>query len=78
MFVAATVNVYAVPLVKPLTVTGEDEPVPVMPPGDEVTVYPVIAPPPVLAGAVKVTDTVPLPAVVAVPMVGASGIFNPL
>jgi hypothetical protein len=78
MFVAATVNVYAVPLVKPLTVTGEDEPVPVMPPGDEVTVYPVMAPPPVLAGAVKVTDTAPLPAAVAVPIVGASGIFNPL
>jgi hypothetical protein len=51
--------------------------VPVIPPGDEITVYPVIAPPPTLEGAVKVTDAVVFPAV-AVPMVGASGTFNPL
>jgi hypothetical protein len=37
-FVAITVNVYAVPLLKPLTVTGEDEPVPVIPLGLDVTV----------------------------------------
>jgi hypothetical protein len=41
-FVAVTVNVYAVPVVKPETVIGEDVPVPVRPPGLEVTVYPVI------------------------------------
>jgi hypothetical protein len=41
-FVAVTVNVYAVPVVKPETVIGEDVPVPVRPPGLEVTVNPVI------------------------------------
>jgi hypothetical protein len=33
-----TVKVYDVPLVKPVTVIGEDEPVPVSSPGLEVTV----------------------------------------
>jgi hypothetical protein len=37
-FVAVTVNVYAVPFVKPVTVIGEDAPVAVIPPGLEVTV----------------------------------------
>lgn len=37
-FVAVTVNVYEVPIVKPLTVIGEDAPEPVRPPGLEVTV----------------------------------------
>jgi hypothetical protein len=69
--------VYAVPFVRPLTVIGEDVPVPVNPPGDEITVYPVIAPPPTLEGAVKVTDAEASPPV-AVPIVGASGTFNPL
>jgi hypothetical protein len=36
--VAFTVNVYAVPLVRPVTVIGEDDPVAVKPPGDEVAV----------------------------------------
>jgi hypothetical protein len=36
--VAVTVNVYAVPLLNPLTVIGELEPVPVAPPGEAVTV----------------------------------------
>jgi hypothetical protein len=36
--VATTVKVYAVPLVRPVTVIGEDVPVAVMPPGEEVTV----------------------------------------
>ena len=47
-FVAVTVKVYAVSLVKPETVIGEDEDVPVIPPGDEVAVYDDIALPPVL------------------------------
>jgi len=51
--------------------------VPVMLPGEDMTVYPVIAPPPTLEGAVKVTDAEALPPV-AVPIVGASGTFNPL
>ena len=42
------------------------------PAGFEVTVYPVIALPPVMAGAVKLTLVVALPAV-AEPMVGAPG-----
>ena len=37
-FVAVTVNVYAVPLVRPVTVIGEAPPVPMNPPGLEVTV----------------------------------------
>ena len=36
--VATTVKVYAVPLVRPVTVIGEEVPVAVMPPGEEVTV----------------------------------------
>ena len=73
-FVAVTVNVYAVPLVKPDTVMGEDAPVPVKPPGLEVTVYPVIvAGSPKFVGAVKVIDAVVVPVAVAVPMVGAPG-----
>ena len=59
LFVAVTVNVYAVPPDKPETVTGLEPAVPVCPP-DEVTVYKVIADPPLLAGAVKATLTAPL------------------
>ncbi len=36
--VATTVNVYAVPLVKPVTTRGELVPVEVKPPGEDVTV----------------------------------------
>ena len=75
--VANTLNVYAVPLDKPLTVMGEDAPVPIIPLGVETTEYPVIAPPPTSAGAVKVTDAEATPAV-AVPIVGASGTFRAL
>jgi hypothetical protein len=64
-----TVNVYAVPLLNPLTVIGLDAPVPVNPPGLDVTVYPVIALPPV-ALVVNVTLALAFPAV-AVPIVGA-------
>jgi hypothetical protein len=70
---ALTVNVYAVPVVSPDTVTGEAELVPVIEPGDDVAVY-VTVPAPRLVGGVKVMDTdVPL-ATVAVPIVGAPGI----
>jgi hypothetical protein len=37
-FVAVTVKVYSMPFVSPVTVIGEDAPVPVRLPGDEVTV----------------------------------------
>jgi hypothetical protein len=59
-------------LVKPVTVTGEFAPVPVRPPGLEVTVYKVIAAPPVNAGAVKLTVAWVSPAV-ALAAVGAPG-----
>jgi hypothetical protein len=70
--VAVTVKVYAVPLDKPVTTTGEDAPVPVNPPGDEVTVYVVIALDPTFVGSVKATDAWASPAV-AVPIIGALG-----
>jgi hypothetical protein len=59
-----------VPEAVSVTTIGLDAPV-LVNPEEEVTVYPVIAEPPV-APAVKVTDEVPLPAV-AVPIVGACG-----
>src|SRR5688572_9238134 len=72
--VAVTVKVYAVPLVRPVTVIDVHGAVqvPVRPPGDEVAVYAVIAAPPLEAGAVKATVACALPPV-AVPMVGAPG-----
>ena len=71
-FVATTVNVYAVPLVNPDTVMGDDAPVPVKPLGLAVTVYPVMALDPVLEGAVNATDAEVFPAV-AVGLVGGLG-----
>jgi len=71
--VAVTVNVYDVELLRPLTVTGEDAPVPVIDPGLEVAVYPVIADPPLSDGAVKATLADVAVATVAVPIVGAPG-----
>jgi hypothetical protein len=64
--------VYVVPFVSPVTVIGDDPPVPVNPPGLEVTVYEVIDEPPLLPGAEKMIVASPLPRV-AVPIVGASG-----
>jgi hypothetical protein len=55
LLVAVTVNVYAVPFVRPVTVRGDDAPLAVSPPGLEVAVKLVIATPPVIAGAVNVT-----------------------
>ena len=71
-FLAVAVNVYAVPLVRPVTVNGELAPVAVIPPGIDVTVYPVIGDPPVEDGGVKLTVAWALPGV-AVPIVGAPG-----
>ena len=73
--VAVTVNVYAVPLVRPDTV--ELTPVVLRPvqaghAGDDVIVYPVIGEPPLLAGAVQVTTACPFPALALTP-VGAPG-----
>jgi hypothetical protein len=63
--------VYAVPLVNPVTTSGLDEPVAVSPPGLDVTVYPVIAEPPV-AFAENATDTCAFPPVTDV-ILGACG-----
>ncbi|GKS13454.1 hypothetical protein YDYSY3_44540 [Paenibacillus chitinolyticus] len=73
LFFATTVNVYAVPFVNPVTMTGLAVVlVPLNPPGLDVTVYSVIALPPSLAGASKLTVACPLPAV-AVTFLGALG-----
>ena len=72
LLVAVTVNVYAVPLVSPVTTIGDPAPVLNTPPGLAVTRYCVIAAPPLLAGAVNVTLACALPAL-AVPIVGAPG-----
>ena len=73
-FVAVIVNVYAVPLVRPVTVIGEAAPVAVMPPGLEVTVKLVIGAQAGSAQPGAVNDTVasPLPAAALAP-VGAVG-----
>ena len=69
--VAVTVKVYAVPLVSPVTVIGDEAPVAVRPSGEEVTVYPVIAAPPSF-GAVKLTVALPLLPVAEI-LVGTPG-----
>jgi len=71
-FVAVTVKVYAVPFVNPETTIGLVAPVPVNPPGEEVTVYPVIADPPFEAGALNATETCAFPKVPTA-AVGAPG-----
>src|SRR5665648_799197 len=56
LLVAVTVNVYAVPLASPVTVPVVTSVVlTVAPPGDAVTVYPVIDEPPLLTGAAQLT-----------------------
>ena len=55
--VAVTLKVYAVPLVRPVIVIGDDVPVAIILPGLDVTLYPVIAEPPFETGAVKVRVT---------------------
>ena len=70
-FVAVTVNVYAVPLVSPVTVNGLAAPVAVKPPGDDVTVYEVIGLPFALA-PLNVTVAWVSPGA-AVTVVGAPG-----
>ena len=74
LFVATTVNVYAVPLINPATVRDDAVPAPVAvnPPGEDVTVYPVMAAPPLFTGAVKDTVAWVLPGA-AETLVGAPG-----
>jgi hypothetical protein len=72
-FVAVTVKVYEVPLIKPVTVIGDEAPDAVMLLGEDVTVYEVIADPPV-APAVNATEICPpTPVSVTAPIVGACG-----
>ena len=60
------------PLVSPVTVIGEDVPLAVTgvppPTGVAVTVYPVIADPPVFVGAVKLTNALPLLPLAEIPV----------
>ena len=70
--VATTVKVYDTVVVKPVTTRGEFAPVAIKPPGEDVTLYPVMALPPVEFGAVNATLTCALPAV-ATGLVGAPG-----
>jgi hypothetical protein len=71
-FDAVTVNVYAVPFVRPLTTIGLDGPVAVLPPGEAVSVYEAIGVPPSDAGAVKLMVALASPAT-ADTLVGAPG-----
>jgi hypothetical protein len=69
---ATTVKVYDVPLVNPATTIGELVPETEIFPGEDVTVYPVMALPPLDTDAVKATLACAFPAV-AIGLVGALG-----
>jgi len=71
VLVALAVKVYATPLVKPVTVIGDDAPVADIPPGVEIALNCVIADPP-LELAVNKTEALALSGT-AVPIVGATG-----
>jgi uncharacterized protein (DUF983 family) len=74
-FVAVTLKAYAVPVVSPVTVILPDPDwvrVPVIPPGNDVALYDVIAEPP-LAGAVNETVIVVGPVEVNAVITGALG-----
>ena len=72
LLVAVTVNVYALPLASPVTVSGEALPVAVKPPVFDVTVYEVMVDPPFDAGGVNEIVAWPLPRTAVTP-VGAFG-----
>lgn len=74
MFTATTVNVYVTPFVRPETVApvAFAFPLAVCPPGEAVTVYPVIELPPFELGAVHVTLALAFPGAAAT-FVGAPG-----
>jgi len=73
--VAVTVKVYAVPFVRFLNNTGDTVSLTVLPPGEDVTVYPVMAEPPLLAGALNETSADVFPGDADTP-VGAPGRFE--
>ena len=68
LLVAVTVNVYSVPLVRPVSTMEGCVVVAVMLPGSEVTVYKVIGEPPLDAGAFQVMLACPFPAVATIPV----------
>jgi hypothetical protein len=72
-FVARTVNVYAVPSVRPVIVIGLPVPVAVRPPGEAVIVYEVIDDP-CPEGAVNATVASPVAVGTAPTLVGAAGV----
>jgi len=72
--VATTVKVYDIPFVKPVTVSGELAPVAVKLPGLDVTVYKVIALPPMFSGAVNDTVACTFPAVAITPVGGPGAV----
>jgi hypothetical protein len=74
-FAAVTVKVYAVPFVSPVTVALVAVPLTLAdcPPGDAVTVYPVMGTPPFVEGAVQLTVACAFPATAVTP-VGAPGV----
>ena len=59
-------------MVRPDTIIGLPAPAPLIAPGFDVTVYSVMADPPLLAGGVKFTVTCPFPPITD-PIVGAPG-----
>jgi hypothetical protein len=73
LFVVVTVNVYAVPSVRPDTVTGHVVADACAPPGEAVAVYEVIDAPPLLAGAVQLTVACWSPATAEMPVGGSDG-----
>ena len=76
ILVAVTVKVYAVPGKSPVIVIELPLPVAVIPPGLAVTVYPVIAEPPLSDGGVKLIIALALLPATAVTLIGAAGIVN--
>ena len=74
-FVATTVNVYDAPFERPVQVALVSVATHDAPEGDDVTVYPVIAVPPLLAGEVHVRFAERIPAV-ALTNVGGSGVVT--
>ena len=60
LFVAITVNVYAVPIVNPVIKPVVEEVVSVIPSGDDTIVYEIIGEPPLLLGAFQLILAVPI------------------
>jgi len=72
LLVALTVHVYPTPRVIPAIVIGLAVPLTVISPALQLTVYPVMAAPPLSAGATKLTANAPRPPVIVTP-VGTPG-----